>query len=111
MLIIYHFSELKRRVRDKPAQVVAIVKATDAVKEEEIPPNEYFKLRSLAVQKMKKMGENPFPPPCRVDLSLKDFVNKYKHLSAGEVVESEVHSIAGEGKHDFVFFIFMNSSL
>ena len=88
--------EKAEKEKDKPAQEVAKVKVKDAVKEEEISPNEYFKLRSLAVQKMKETGEAPYPHKYHVDISLQDFIKKFDHLSAGEAIESEVLSIAGK---------------
>jgi len=86
--------EKAERENNKPAQEVAKVR----VKEEEISPNEYFKLRNLAVEKMEEMGENPFPPNYPVDISPQDFIPKFKNLPAGEVVESEVYSMAGKGR-------------
>ncbi|CAH1395824.1 unnamed protein product [Nezara viridula] len=65
------------------------------VDESNISPNEYFKLRSLAVQKLKESNENPYPHKFHVSTSLDDFITTYSYLKDGETVETKELSIAG----------------
>ncbi len=74
--------------KEEPAQEVA---KDNAVNEEEFPPKFFQK-------KMGKVEENPCLHEYHEDISLQDFVQKFDHLSAGEAVESEVHSITGKGR-------------
>lgn len=70
-------------------------KATKA--EEEISPNEYYKLRSAAVAALKEgpKGEHPYPHKFTVTSSLEDFIEKYNTLESGEVLDSVTLSLAG----------------
>ncbi|XP_013404463.1 lysine--tRNA ligase-like isoform X1 [Lingula anatina] len=102
-------SELKRRQKlEKKAQEKAAKQAAQVAQdeakpaqkkaenkpEEEIDPNEYFKLRSAAVAHLKEKGEHPYPHKFHVSISLTEFVEKYNGLQAGEQL-SEVVSVAG----------------
>uniref|UniRef100_A0A0A9WHR8 Lysine--tRNA ligase n=1 Tax=Lygus hesperus TaxID=30085 RepID=A0A0A9WHR8_LYGHE len=69
-------------------------KSTKA-KEEEISPNEYFKLRSAAVQELKGSSQPPYPHKFHVSISLEEFISKYSGLSDGEVLEDVEVSLAG----------------
>ena len=53
-------------------------KATD--NEEDVTPNEYFRIRTAMVQKMKESGGNLYPQKCLLDTTLQDFVEKYSRL-------------------------------
>ncbi|XP_065331984.1 lysine--tRNA ligase isoform X2 [Cloeon dipterum] len=64
-------------------------------KEEEISPNEYYKLRTTMLTEVKARGENPYPHKFNVEISLEEFINKYSHLKDGETLESDVKTIAG----------------
>ncbi|XP_043275690.1 lysine--tRNA ligase isoform X2 [Venturia canescens] len=67
----------------------------DAVKEEDISPHEYFKLRTQAISQLKAANDHPYPHKFHVSTSLESFIEKYSEkLKDGEVVE-ELHSIAG----------------
>jgi lysyl-tRNA synthetase, class II len=62
----------------------------------EISPNEYFKLRSLAVTELKSKPEtHPYPHKFYVSSSLEDFINKYTPLKDGEMLENEMLTVAG----------------
>lgn len=102
-------NELKRRLKaEQKAKEKAEKLATQATvqqqkpkekkpTEEDISPNEYFKLRSAAVAKLKEMGgeHHPYPHKFQVSISLQDFIEKYQDLKDGEVVESDHLSVAG----------------
>ena len=99
-------SELKRRLKaeqkakekaEKEANKVATApaagegkKKSSAAAEEEISPNEYFKLRSAAVVELKKSPEtHPYPHKFHVSISLENYINKYNILKDGEMLENE----------------------
>ncbi|CAG0915638.1 unnamed protein product [Notodromas monacha] len=63
--------------------------------EEELSPNEYFKIRSAAVLDMKSRGENPYPHKFNVTTSLTTFIRDYQNLKPEEIKENESLSIAG----------------
>lgn len=105
-------SELKRRLKaeqkvkekaEKDAkkaeeQENAPVKkeAKPKINEEEINPNEYFKLRSAAVQELKKSpATHPYPHKFHVSMSLESFLEKYNHLTDGQTLDNEKVSVAG----------------
>ncbi|CAH0382142.1 unnamed protein product [Bemisia tabaci] len=100
-------SELKRRLKaeqkakeklekekNEAAKKVANPKPSAAA-EEEISPNEYFKLRSSAVSQLKESGPHPYPHKFHVDISLEAFIDKYNSLSEGEVLEDVTLSVSG----------------
>lgn len=67
-------------------------KATTVAKinEEEISPNEYFKLRTAAVAELKKTPEtDPYPHKFHVSVSLEQFIEKYSSLSDGKTLDAE----------------------
>uniref|UniRef100_A0A182T246 Lysine--tRNA ligase n=1 Tax=Anopheles maculatus TaxID=74869 RepID=A0A182T246_9DIPT len=64
--------------------------------DEEVSPNEYFKLRSAAVCGLKKHPEtHPYPHKFRVTISLADFIEKYNDLPVGEILQDVCVSVAG----------------
>lgn len=75
------------------------------VNEAEISPNEYFKLRSGAVEELKKQPEtHPYPHKFNVTISLENFIEKYQPtiedgvtLDVLESVAGRIHSIRGSG--------------
>ncbi|XP_066597235.1 lysine--tRNA ligase isoform X2 [Prorops nasuta] len=68
----------------------------DAIKEDEISPVEYFKLRTQAVNHLKAINEHPYPHKFNVSISLEEFLEKFSNIvKDGEVLENEVHSISG----------------
>ncbi|XP_063529283.1 lysine--tRNA ligase isoform X2 [Cydia strobilella] len=101
-------NELKRRLKaeqklkekaEKAAQqpVVDTEKKASKVNEEEISPNEYYKLRTAAVAALKKgpKDQHPYPHKFNVTISLEEFINKYNNLGSGEVLENVTLSVAG----------------
>ena len=83
--------EKAEKEKDKPKEEVS--KPKDALKEEEITPNEYFKLRSSAIQAM--TSEVAYPHKYHVDISMQDYIDKFTHLTDGQALETESISIAG----------------
>ena len=57
---------------------------------------QYFKIRSQAVQQMKMRveGPQPYPHKFKVDVSLTEFTRRFEGLKAGETLE-DVVSVAG----------------
>ncbi|XP_011632518.1 lysine--tRNA ligase isoform X1 [Pogonomyrmex barbatus] len=96
-------AEQKAKEKAEKEEVRALAAATQPkssekkdVKEEEISPNEYFKLRSNWVSQLKAMNDNPYPHKFHVSISLEMFIEKFKDVvKDGEILENEVHSIAG----------------
>ena len=85
-------NELKRRMKaekkaaEKAEKAAAkpveetkkVSKADDALNSEEITPNEYFKLRSKAVEDLKVDAKtHPYPHKFNVTISLTEFIEKY----------------------------------
>lgn len=103
-----YFSELKRRLKLEQKAKEKLEKAAAApppaeakkqnkISEEDISPNEYFKLRSNAVESLKALGgsSHPYPHKYHVTISLEEFIEKYSYLQDNEVLESEPISVAG----------------
>lgn len=66
------------------------------INEEEISPNEYFKLRSTAVEELKKdPTTHPYPHKFHVDTSLTAFIERYHSLPDGKTVEEATVRVAG----------------
>ena len=100
-------SELKRRMKaDKKAKEKAEKEAKQPQPaktengsakqkdDEEIDPNEYFKLRSKSIAQLKDKGDNPYPHKFHVQISLTEFIEKYNDTPDGETHDMEV-SVAG----------------
>ncbi|XP_065074870.1 lysine--tRNA ligase isoform X1 [Ochlerotatus camptorhynchus] len=100
-------NELKRRLKaeqkvkekeEKAASAPAGDKPNNEAKvnEEEITPNDYFKLRSAAVTELKKSeATHPYPHKFHVSCSLESFIEKYSELKDGDMLEQESLSVAG----------------
>ncbi|XP_022087511.1 lysine--tRNA ligase-like isoform X2 [Acanthaster planci] len=105
-------SELKRRAKaakkaeekEEKARAAAEKQAQDGAKasakkptvdEETLDPREYFKIRSQMIKNLKEANDTPYPHKFLVTISLTEFIEKYNHLEAGEILNGEVHSISG----------------
>ncbi|XP_033228226.1 lysine--tRNA ligase isoform X2 [Belonocnema kinseyi] len=104
-------NELKRRLKaeqklkekaEKEAKVLETQpknksdEKKSALNEEEISPNEYFKIRSQAVSQLKTSDKHPYPHKFHVSISLEKFIENYSEsLKDGDVLEKEECSIAG----------------
>lgn len=88
----------KEKLEKAAAQPVEESKPKEnKVSEEDVSPNEYFKLRTSAIANLKALGgdNHPYPHKFHVTTSLEEFIEKYSNLKEGEVVENERHSLAG----------------
>lgn len=101
-------NELKRRLKaeqklkekaekaaQQPAPVATEKKSSKL--EEEVSPNEYYKLRTAAVAALKNgpKEEHPYPHKFSVSISLEEFIEKYNNINSGEVLEKVTLSVAG----------------
>uniref|UniRef100_A0A8C7L2R4 Lysine--tRNA ligase n=1 Tax=Oncorhynchus kisutch TaxID=8019 RepID=A0A8C7L2R4_ONCKI len=101
-------SELKRRMKaekkasEKEAKVKVQVEqketndqADQNADEETLDPNQYFKIRTQAIQALKGTAEDPYPHKYSVDLSLTEFIEKYNHLQPGDQLTDIVLNVSG----------------
>jgi len=65
------------------------------VDEEDISPNEYFKIRSRAVEELKSEGSHPYPHKFHVTTSLTAFLSDYDSLTDGQTVTDKEVRVAG----------------
>lgn len=106
--LFYFSSEQKRRLKaeqkakekaEKAEKAPPVTdgpkKNKDALKEEEITPNEYFKLRSSAVQQLKTSNITPYPHKYHVSISLQEYIEKFTYLTSGQALEDQSFSVAG----------------
>ncbi|XP_026322248.1 lysine--tRNA ligase isoform X2 [Hyposmocoma kahamanoa] len=91
--------KLKEKTEKAAEQLVAPAAEKKALKaaEEEISPNEYYKLRTAAISALKKgpKEDHPYPHKFNVSISLEEFIETYKNLQSGEVLENVTVSVAG----------------
>ncbi|RVE74512.1 hypothetical protein OJAV_G00022920 [Oryzias javanicus] len=105
-------SELKRRMKaeKKAAEKEAKVKEHVETKkesndqgaqnacgldEETLDPNQYYKIRTQAIQELKGTAEDPYPHKYHVDLSLTEFIEKYNYLQPGDQLTNVVLNLSG----------------
>uniref|UniRef100_A0A1L8DFR8 Lysine--tRNA ligase n=1 Tax=Nyssomyia neivai TaxID=330878 RepID=A0A1L8DFR8_9DIPT len=90
-------AEQKAKEKAEKQATVEVTKKQEKINEEEISPNEYFKLRSAAIAEFKQRPEtDPYPHKFHVSTSLEDFLGKYTTtLTDGEMLESVQLSVAG----------------
>ncbi|XP_073440890.1 lysine--tRNA ligase isoform X2 [Dendrobates tinctorius] len=62
--------------------------------EESLDPNQYYKIRTQAIQQLKGTKDDPYPHKFQVQMSLTEFIQKYSDLQVGEHLE-EVVTVAG----------------
>ncbi|OJD36613.1 lysyl-trna synthetase [Diplodia corticola] len=87
-------SELKRRQKqrekdakkaEKAAAAPPKAKKEKAENEEELTPNQYFEIRSRAINKLRETHEpNPYPHKFNVTDDLREFLKKHESLKTGE---------------------------
>lgn len=82
---------------EKAAAAPPVQAKANKITEEEISPNEYFKLRTTAIDNLKSLGgaQHPYPHKYHVTISLENFIEKYSYLKDNEVLESDIISVAG----------------
>lgn len=91
-------NEIKRRLKaekkakEKQAKEEAVKaqagsasesKKNDEIEEESLDPNQYYKIRSQAVDALKGTSEAPYPHKFNVSISLTDFIEKYQNVESG----------------------------
>lgn len=68
----------------------------DKLNDENISPNEYFKLRSSMINDLKQNPDtDPYPHKFHVSVSLEAFIEKYSTLADSEVLNDNKLSVAG----------------
>lgn len=87
-------TELKRRQKQREKDAKKAEKAAAAPpkpkkekqeSEEDLTPNQYFEIRSRAVNKLRQTHEpNPYPHKFNVTTDLRDFLKKYESVKTGE---------------------------
>uniref|UniRef100_A0A1B6C8Y9 Lysine--tRNA ligase n=1 Tax=Clastoptera arizonana TaxID=38151 RepID=A0A1B6C8Y9_9HEMI len=96
-------NELKRRQKakekaekekDKPAVTTQVKKLSEPV-EEDISPNEFYRLRTEKVAALKESNDHPYPHKFHVSTSLEEFIEKYNYLKDGDILEDVNISVAG----------------
>lgn len=71
-------------------------KQQHAKQEVEEDPDEYHALRVAFVEKLKLQAvQHVYPHKFHVEISLKDYINKYQDLEAGQVLTDVSHRVAG----------------
>ena len=56
---------------------------------------QYFKIRSQAIEALKGTVEDPYPHKYHIDLSLTEFIEKYNYLTDGEQLKDVVLNVSG----------------
>ena len=56
---------------------------------------QYFKIRSQAIEQLKRTGPSPYPHKFVVDISLSEFQTRFEDVPTGERREDVVVSVAG----------------
>uniref|UniRef100_A0A8C7X7C2 Lysine--tRNA ligase n=1 Tax=Oryzias sinensis TaxID=183150 RepID=A0A8C7X7C2_9TELE len=81
--------EPKKEANDQGAQNAC------GLDEETLDPNQYYKIRTQAIQELKGTAEDPYPHKYHVDLSLTEFIEKYNHLQPGDQLTNVVLNLSG----------------
>lgn len=84
----------KEKLRQETSKLVT-AKENDLDEAKDLDPNEYFKIRSAAVEHLKATDDHPYPHKFNVTLSLADFIDKYSSLEPGQILTNEEVNIAG----------------
>ncbi|GCC27681.1 lysine--tRNA ligase isoform X2 [Chiloscyllium punctatum] len=63
--------------------------------EETLDPNQYYKIRTQAIQRLKGTEDDPYPHKFHVDISLTEFIEKYNDLQPGDHLTDTTLSVAG----------------
>ncbi|XP_048402425.1 lysine--tRNA ligase isoform X2 [Stegostoma tigrinum] len=105
-------NELKRRMKaekkaadkeikakeqaEQQAHEVKKVDGIDVSGDEEIlDPNQYYKIRTQAIQQLKGTEDDPYPHKFHVAISLTEFIEKYDNLQPGDHLSDVILSVAG----------------
>lgn len=94
-------TELKKRqkareIAKKKAEKAKNAPAAAGKREDDKNPNEYFKIRSEQILKLKSTHDpNPYPHKFEVSISIPEFVQRFCHLKRGEELVDDKVSLAG----------------
>ncbi|XP_048461753.1 lysine--tRNA ligase-like isoform X2 [Rhincodon typus] len=105
-------NELKRRMKAEKKAADKEVKAKEQAEkqaneakkvdgidmsgdEETLDPNQYYKIRTQAIQQLKGTEDDPYPHKFHVDISLTEFIEKYNNLQPGDHLSDVILSVAG----------------
>lgn len=89
-------AEKEEKAKLKPEVEKSQPDVTKKVAEEEISPNEYFKIRSQAIEALKAdPATHPYPHKFHVSISLTDFIEKYNDLEPGTTLNDVETRVAG----------------
>lgn len=94
---LLRLERLKRQQSEQlPETMGSVKKQLPAKQEVEEDPDEYHSLRVAFVEKLKLLDSQVvYPHKFNVELSLADFIEKYNHLDAGQVLDNIEHRVAG----------------
>ncbi|KAL1457928.1 hypothetical protein WDU94_008108 [Cyamophila willieti] len=84
----------KEKAKTQPETDKA-AKEKPTINEDDVSPNEFFRLRTAAIQQMKQDGPHPYPHKFTVTSSLEDFIEKYSSLPDAQILDSVTLSVAG----------------
>lgn len=89
--------KLQRALKNSNQSEMGSVKKQLSNKQEiEEDPDEYHSLRVSFVEKLKLQdSQNVYPHKFEVEISLKDYIEKYNHLEAGQALTDVEHRVAG----------------
>ncbi|CAG2108592.1 unnamed protein product [Medioppia subpectinata] len=108
-------NELKRRLKEQKKELekqekeaqrqqtatasaggeVSVKDKKPATNEEELDENEYFVIRSKAINELRTAGEQPYPHKFNVTISLTHFIQRYDHLKPEDIIKTDELSVAG----------------
>ena len=86
----------KEKAKAEAAAANPVKETKPKVSEEDISPNEYFKLRSQAVEELKTdTASHPYPHKFHVSISLESFLQEYEKLKDGDTLKDVEVRVAG----------------
>ncbi|KAG7481871.1 lysine-tRNA ligase isoform X2 [Solea senegalensis] len=88
-------AKVKEQVEQKKESNDKAALGACGLDDETLDPNQYFKIRSQAIQELKGTAEDPYPHKYHVDLSLTEFIEKYNHLQPGDQLTDVVLCVSG----------------
>ncbi|XP_061526658.1 lysine--tRNA ligase isoform X1 [Phycodurus eques] len=87
-------AKVKEQLQQKNESNNCAASDSAALDEETLDPNQYYKIRTQAIQELKGTAEDPYPHKYHVDLSLTEFIEKYNHLQPGDHL-TDVLNVSG----------------
>lgn len=89
--------EAERKAKAEAQKVNQATAGVAAVKidEESLDPNQYFEIRKKNIAALQHNGVNTYPYKFHVDTNVKDFIERYNNLAAGDQLRDIKVSVAG----------------